>query len=141
MLAIKNYDSVKDIADTLEKEISETKSSLGEYLRKLDEIRTFAEKSKRVREIVMKMSGKKTGANDSMGELEIGGLKIILDANAFHQLTAIESAVRSHQERLMVLQKASEGLKSLDQIGDTEGLNFIVLENHGVPERILLKTQ
>ena len=138
--AIKTYGSVGEIAETLDKEIADTRSNLGEYLRRLDEIRTLAEKSKRIREIVTKLTGKKNGPIESSGEMEVGSLKIVLDANAFHQLTIIESAVRSHQERLMALQKAREALKPLDQLSDTEGLNFIVLENQGVPERILLKT-
>jgi len=137
---IKTYGSVGEIAETLDKEIADTRSNLGEYLRRLDDIRTLAEKSKRIREVVTKLTGKKNGSIESSGEMEVGSLKIVLDANAFHQLTIIESAVRSHQERLMALQKAREALKPLDQLSDTEGLNFIVLENQGVPERILLKT-
>jgi hypothetical protein len=137
---IKKYKSIEEIAETLDKEIADTKSNLGEYLRQLDEIRNLAEKSKRIRETVMKVAGKKNGSDESSGEVAIGSLKIVLDANAFHQLTIIESAVRSHQERLMVLQKAREGMKALDQLGDTEGLNFVVLEDQGIPERILLNT-
>jgi len=139
-LVIRNYSSVKEIAETLDKEIADMKSNLGEYLRKLDEMRTLAEKSKRIRETVMKMAGKRNASSESSEEIEIGSLKIVLDANAFSQLTIIESAVRSNQERLMSMQKAREGLKSLDQLGDTEGLNFMVLEKQGVPERVLLKT-
>jgi hypothetical protein len=63
----------------------------------------------------------------------------VLDANAFQELTAIEDAVRSHQERLLVLQKARDGLKHLDQLGDTEGVKFMVVESEGVPQSILLK--
>ena len=37
---------------------------LGEYLRRLDEIRTLAEKSKKVRDVVMKLAGKKTSSKD-----------------------------------------------------------------------------
>jgi hypothetical protein len=47
--------------------------------------------------------------------------------------------VRSQQERLLVLQKAREALKWLNQLGDTDGLKFMVMENEGVPERILFK--
>jgi DNA-directed RNA polymerase beta' subunit len=137
--AVKTYGSVGEIAETLDKEIADTKSNLGEYLRKLDEIRTKAEKSKKIRETVIKLTGKKNAA-ESSEEIDVGSLKIVLDANAFHQLTIIESAVRSHQERLLVLQKAREALKPLDQLSDMDGLNFMVLENQGVPERILLKT-
>jgi hypothetical protein len=135
---IKEYTSAQAIAEALDKQLSETKSILGEYLRKLDEIRTLAEKSKKVREVVMKLAGKKA-PTESQNEIMVGSLNIILDASAFHELTAIESAVRSHQERLLVLQKVREALKWLDQLGDTEGLKYLVVEDDGVPERILFK--
>jgi len=137
---IKTYHSVKEILDTLDKEIADTKSNLGSYLRKLDETRTLAEKSKKIRDVVMKLAGKKNGNTENLGEIDVGGMKIVLDANALHELTAIEDAVRSHQEYLMVLQKVREGLKPLDQLGDTDGLEFIIVENNKVPERILLKS-
>ena len=135
---IKEYTSAQAMAENLDKQLSETKSVLGEYLRKLDEIRTIAEKSKKVREIVMKLAGKK-GPTENASEITVGTLNIVLDANPFHELTAIESVVRSHQERLLVLQKAREALKWLDQLGDTEGLKYLVVEDEGVPERILFK--
>lgn len=138
VVQIKEYSSAEEIAETLEKEISETKSILGEYLRRLDDIRALAEKSKKIREVVMKLAGKKA-ATESLGEIPVGNLSIILDANPFHELTAIEEVVRSHQERLLLLQKSREALKWLDQVGDTEGLKYMVVERDGVPERILFK--
>jgi len=138
VVQIKEYSSAEEIAETLEKEISETKSVLGEYLRRLDDIRALAEKSKKIREVVMKLAGKKA-ATESLGEIPVGNLNIILDANPFHELTAIEEVVRSHQERLLMLQKSREALKWLDQVGDTEGLTFLVVEHEGVPSRILFK--
>jgi hypothetical protein len=138
VVEIKEYGSAEEIAETLEKEISETKSTLGEYLRRLDDIRSLAEKSKKIHEVVMKLAGRKA-ASESLGEIAIGNLNIVLDANPFHELTAIEEVVRSHQERLLALQKAREALKWLDQIGDTEGLKYLVVEQEGIPERILFK--
>jgi hypothetical protein len=138
VVQIKEYASAEEIAEILEKGISETKSMLGEYLRRLDDIRALAEKSKKIREVVMKLAGKKA-STESLGEITIGNLSIVLDANPFHELTAIEEVVRSHQERLLVLQKTREALKWLDQLGDTEGLRYLVVENDGVPERILFK--
>ena len=139
VVQIKEYGSAENIAETLDKEIAETKSTLGEYLRRLDEIRNLAEKSKKIREVVMKLAGKAKAGSEGLGEINVGNLNIILDANPFHELTAIESVVRSHQERLLVLQKAREALKWLDQLGDTEGLKYLVVESEGVPERILFK--
>ena len=139
VVQIKEYESAEEIAETLDKDISHTKSTLGEYLRRLDEIRNLAEKSKKIREVVMKLAGKTKGSSESLGEISVGNLNIVLDANPFHELTAIESVVRSHQERLLVLQKAREALKWLDQLGDTDGLKYLVVETEGVPERILFK--
>jgi hypothetical protein len=138
VVEIKEYESAEKIAEKLDKEIGDTKSSLGEYLRRLDEIRNLAEKSKKVREVVMRLAGKKA-TTETLGEIAVGNLNIVLDANPFHELTAIESVVRSHQERLLILQKAREALKWLDQLGDTDGLNYLVVETDGVPERILFK--
>jgi hypothetical protein len=135
---IKEYTSAQAISEAMDKQLSETKSILGEYLRKLDEIRTLAEKSKKVREVVMKLAGKKA-PTESQSEITVGTLNIVLDASAYHELTAIESVVRSHQERLLVLQKVREALKWLDQLGDTEGLKYLVVEDEGIPERILFK--
>ena len=139
VVEIKEYGSAEEIEETLDKDISHTKSTLGEYLRRLDDIRTLAEKSKKIREVVMKLAGKSKVSSESLGEISIGSLNIVLDANPFHELTAIESVVRSHQERLLILQKAREALKWLDQLGDTEGLKYVVVESEGVPERILFK--
>ena len=138
VIEMKEYESAIEIAKSIDSSISKTKSILGEYLRKLDSIRNLAERSKKIREVVFKLAGKKSAQN-SLGEITVGDLNVILDANPFHELIAIEQVVRSQQNRLLVLQKARETLNWVDQIGDTEGLKYMVLESDGVPEKILLK--
>ena len=138
VVELKEYESATDIAKFMDSEISKTKSVLGEYLRRLDGIRNLTERSKKIREVVFKLAGKKSVQN-SLGEIDVGDLSIILDANPFHELTAIEKVDRSQQDRLLILQRAREALNWVDQIGDTEGLKYLVLERDGVPEKILLK--
>ena len=138
VVELKEYDSATEISRTIDEEITRTKSMLGEYLRRLDEIRALAERSKKIRDVVFKLAGKKA-TQENLGEISVGGLNVVLDANPFHELTAIEEVVRSQQDRLLVLQKSREALKWVDQIGDTDGLLYIVLERDGVPERILFK--
>jgi len=138
VVEIKEFQSAEEIEEILDKKISSTKSTLGEYLRRLDEIRTLAERSKKIRQVVMKLAGKKA-SEESMGEISVGDVKIVLEATPLDELTAIESVVRSHQELLLMLQKAREALKPLGELGDTEGMKILVVEKQGVPERILLK--
>ena len=136
---LKEYESVNEIVKALDNNINLTKNMLGQYLRRLDEIRSLAERSKKVRDIVTKLAGKKAAAANTLGEITVGNLNVVLDANPFHELTAIEEAVRSQQDRLLLLQKAREGMKWVDQLEDADGLKFMVLESDGVPARILLK--
>lgn len=138
VVELKRYDSADILATTIEDEISETKSNLGDYLRRLDDIRTLAEKSKKIREVVFKLAGRKQ-SNEQLGEVNVGDINVVLDANPFHELTVIEEVVRSQQDRLLVLQKARESMKWMDDIGSAEGINYLVLERDGIPEKILLK--
>lgn len=138
VVEIKEFSSVEEIEEALDKEISETKSNLGQYLRRLDEIRSLAEKTKKIRQVVMKLAGKKVDA-ERLGEISVENVNVVLDANPLDELTALESVVRSHQERLLKVQKAREALKPLDEFGDTEGVKFLIIETDGVPERVLLK--
>ena len=62
IVKIKEFSSVEQIEKALDKEISEIKSNLSKYLQRLDEICALAEKQKRVREVVMKLAGKKASA-------------------------------------------------------------------------------
>jgi hypothetical protein len=139
VVEIKEYSSVEELEGRLETEISNTKSTLGEYLRRLDEIRNLAEKARKIREVVMKLAGKTKSSADTLGEISIGNLTIVLDANPVEELQAIEFAVRSQQERLLVLQKAREGLRPLDQLAENGDIKYLVVENNGVPERVLFK--
>ena len=138
VVELKEYESATEISEGLDNEISRVKSMLGEYLRRLDDIRALAERSKKIREMVFKLAGKK-GGQESLGEINLGDLNIILDAGPFHELTAIEKVVRSQQDRLSLLQKAREALNWLDEIEETEGIKYLVVERDGAPERILLK--
>lgn len=137
-VGIKEYSSAMKIAENIEKEIAQTKSALGEYLRQLDDVRGVAEKSKKLQDIVAKVAGKKQ-SKENPSQIDVNGLEIVLDATPLHKLAAIESVVRSHQQRLLALQKAREALGPLAPLGDTEGIRYMVLEKEGIPEQILLK--
>jgi len=138
VVELKEYESATEISENLDSEISRVKSMLGEYLRRLDDIRALAERSKKIREMVFKLAGKR-GGEENLGEINVGELNVVLDAGPFHELTAIEKVVRSQQDRLSLLQKAREALKWLDEIEETEGIKYLVIERDGAPERILLK--
>jgi len=105
IVKIKEFSSVEQIEKALDKEISEIKSNLSKYLQRLDEICALAEKQKRVREVVMKLAGKKASAKN-LGEIHLDGINVVLDANLLDEFTTLESVVSSHQKRLKKVQEA-----------------------------------
>ena len=135
---LKEYSSTKEIAENIDKEIAETKSALGEYLRQMDGARSAAEKVQRLNDLVAQATGKKL-PRENPNQIEINGLEIILDAAPIHELDAIETVVRNRQQRLLDLQKIKESMASLDSLSETEGLKCLVLEKEGVPEQIMLR--
>jgi len=137
-VGIREYGSAVEIAENIDTQIAHTKSALGEYLRQLYDVRAVAERSKKLHDIVAKVSGKKQ-RTENPEQVHVNGLAIVLDATPLHKLDALESVLRSHQQRLLSLQKAKDALGSLEPLGDTEGMRILVLERERIPEQILLK--
>jgi hypothetical protein len=137
-VGIEEYSSASEITQKIEKEIAATKSALGKYLRQLDDKRAVAEKVQKLHELFAKIANKKE-TKENTNQIEVNGLEIFLDATALNELTALESVVKSHQQRLMALQQAQEALKALDEVSDTEGIRYLVFQKEGIPEQVLLK--
>jgi hypothetical protein len=136
-MAIKDYSSFLQLSEKINKEISQTKSKLGEYLLQIDNKKVLAEKSQKILNIVSKMTGKPHG-KENQDELLIDGLQIVLDATPRHELEVLENVVKSQQNRLLHLQKTKKAINELSQLGEVQGINFFVVEKHGIPEKILL---
>lgn len=137
-VGIKEYSSVSEIEESIDKEVAETKSALGQYLRQLDDKRAAGERTQRLYNVVAKMADKKPSKRTS-SQIDLNGLDIVLDANVLDELTAIENVVESHQQRLIALEKARCSLQKLDQAGATDGIKYLALEKEGIPEQIMLK--
>ena len=136
-MTIKDYSSFSQLSENINREISRTKSKLGEYLLQIDNKTVLAEKSQRILNMVSKMTGKQQ-SNENQSELSINGLQVVLDATPRHELEVLENVVKSQQDRLFHLQKTKKAIKELDQLGEIQGINFFVVEKHGIPEKILL---
>ncbi len=139
VVELRKYKYANEVAKALENEIDRTQSLLSEYLRRLDKIRVLAKCSKKVRNVDSKLAGKKK-TRKILRETSIGDLNIVLGATPLHELSAIEEAAASQQDKLFTLQKAREDMKWVNQIENAEGLKYLVLEKDGVPTQVLLQT-
>ena len=139
LVTIREYSSPTEITEKIDKEIDNTKSALGQYLRQLEETKVVAEKLRKLQDAIAKATHKKL-PKEKPNQIRIDGLEIVLDVTALHELDAIETVVRNRQQRLMALVKTKESLSSFGSLCETEGLKYLVLEKEGIPEQILLRT-
>lgn len=137
LVTIKEYSSVKEQAEKIDKEISEVNCALGQYLRQMDNARCTAEKIERLANVVSKATGKKL-PKENPNQLEINGLEIIMDATPIHELAAFEIVARSLQQQLLSLQKIKESIGLLIPLYEIADIKCKVLEKEGIPEQILL---
>jgi Mg/Co/Ni transporter MgtE len=141
-IEVRSYNSINDLIGSIDEEVSRSKSQLGEYLRRFDEIRFLAERSRRLRETLLKAVGSKE-RQALMDGVKIGEITVVLDVRPEHELTVLEEAVKSYQERILTLQKARESLKGFEmareEADEVKGIVCTVLENNGIPQRILVK--
>jgi hypothetical protein len=135
-VSLKEFGSASEILKFVDQAITDTKNALNGYMHKLEDIRELAEKSRIIREVIYKYAGKRS---TSESEVFVSGVNVIFDAKSVHELSVLEEAVRGQQGRLVELQRTRENLKWADQIGDAEGVRFIVLEKDGVPKKILVR--
>jgi hypothetical protein len=140
MYKINEFTSYMEVTKTLDKEISDTKSMLSKYLSRLDGVRHRAENLKKLRSTLSKVVGRKA-LKQSSGEINVEDMTIVLDASPLDEMNALESVVRSYQERLSSLKKARESLDSFNELGDTDGMKIQLVEANGIPETILINIQ
>jgi hypothetical protein len=135
-VSLKEFGSASDILKFVDQAITDAKNVLNGYMHKQEDIRELAEKSRKIREVIYKYAGKRS---TSESEVFVSGVNVIFDAKSVHELSVLEEAVRGQQGRLAELQRTRENLKWADQIGDAEGVRFIMLEKDGVPKKILVR--
>jgi len=120
---IKEYSSTQQITEKIDEQIAATKTTIGEYLHKLDNIRTAAANE----------------TDKKREQIYVNGIEIIVNTKPLNELKAIEMAARSNIERLTALKMARESLELLEIFSNIRDLKYLVLEKEGIPERILVK--
>lgn len=137
-MELKEYVSLEKVVEAVDRKIAHAKARTMKELLRLDKLRRLVHRSRNVNEAIIRLAGKGfTKSGERMDEITIGNLTVVLDADRLHELAMMEEVVRSYQEKLLILQKTRESLKWFDQMSDIEEFKFLVLEQDGVPERIM----
>lgn len=131
---VKEFSSVAEFIKDLDDDISELRRRMGEFLKRLEELRIRAEQERRIRELLAKLGMKSEAAANVVS---LRGLTVIFNPTAEQEQTALEVAVENLNNKLAALQAMR---KELEVFGGAELIAKIrVVYVDGIPRAVLFK--
>ncbi len=133
----REFANISEMIKPIDEEISKVRSMLGDYLRKLDESKLKSDKIKKARTAIAKIAGTEIDIAPSSKELDIMGLKIIINPTPEDEALALEEIVKDLQERLTTLQRVRKSLEPLTTMDVEVGIVALMKDN--IPVKIFVK--
>ncbi len=133
---MRRFESAEEFLKSIDQEIQDIRSRLGEYLRRVEEAKAKAEMLRKFEEVLGKLGARPSTPQSQ--EITLGELKIIINPTPNQELEALVNVVRDLQNRLNRLERLKQHLEPLRQIAVT-GMQIEVLYEDGVPVQVFLR--
>jgi len=137
VVEIREYERVADLVKPVDDQINKIRSLLGDYLRRLDEARVRIEKLNKVRSSLAKIVGGEVNVSQGSQEIDLMGLKIIVNPTPQDEISVYEEVVKDLQNRLTVLQRVKKALEPLSAMDVDVGVSVLIRDE--VPVKILVR--
>lgn len=134
-IVIKEFVNVSEFIKSLDDALAEYRKKLGEMLRKIEELRIRSEQERKLKSVLAKLGMTETPPPSN--EITLRNVKIIINPSPSQELSALETAVDSLNNRITMLtavRKEAEVLGGLDV-----GLKIVVVYVDDLPKTIMLK--
>ena len=135
-ISITVFNSAPEFKSYVEKTITDSKMTLGDYMKSIEEIRKKYERTKKRYDTLKKLTGKVEVTKDTK-QIDVGGFKVLVNPTAEYELTLMEEAITSLQEKVNLFEKAREMFPALVD----ETMKVGVVLNDGVPTGFMLYMQ
>jgi len=122
------FDNVNDLSKYVDQSIADTKAALGYHTQHIEEVRKRYDKSKKRIEGFRKLGGKADHLKGTK-QVEVAGFRVLVNPTAEYELTIMEEAITSIQDRLEAFEKA----KQLYPAVSDENMKIGMILNDGVP--------
>lgn len=136
-IAVSMFNSAPDFAKHVEKSITETKNALGIYMREIEEVRKRYDKTKKRYDTLKKLTGGKTDVLKDTKQIDVAGFKVLVNPTAEYELSIMEEAIASLQEKATLFEKAKE----LFPVLTDESMKVGMVTNDGIPTGFMLYIQ
>ncbi|MCI0558984.1 MAG: hypothetical protein MN733_10850 [Nitrososphaera sp.] len=128
-ITISFFETIPEFKKYVEHSITETKTQLGSHLSQTEEVRQRYDKSRKHYDTLKKFTGGKQEVPKNTKQMEVAGFKVLVNPSAEYELTLMEEAVSTLQERLDAFEKTKE----LFPVVAEDGMKIGVVLNEGIP--------
>ncbi len=131
------FNTPEELKKSLDDEIGRVRTLLGDYLRRLEENRIKIERLKKAQEAIVKFAGEKQIPLLEGREIDLSGLKVLVNPSLRQEMDALEDVVKSLQDKLNIMQKIRKALDPLTSF--EEGIVTIVtVMSDNIPIKIMI---
>ncbi len=136
-LEFKTFNTPDELKKFLDDEIGRIRTLLGDYLRRLEENRIKTERLKKAQEAIVKLAGEKQVASFEGREIDLSGLKVLVNPSLRQETEVLEDIVKSLQDKLNIIQKIRKALDPLASF--EEGIVTIAtVMSDNIPVKIMI---
>lgn len=134
-LVIREFTSVSELIKSIDDAIADLRKILGEYLRKVEELRVKAEQENKLKNILSKLG---VAATAPANELNLKTVKVYINPTSEQELASLEAGLENINAKLTQLIAMRKDLDALAPLSDLN-VKITVVYVDGLPKTILLK--
>jgi alanyl-tRNA synthetase len=131
------FSSVSEMSKYVDQTTADIKAALGYHLKEIEGVRQRYDKAKKRYEGFKKITGGKSDALKDTKQLEVAGFKVLVNPSAEYELTIMEEAITSLQERLEAFEKTKELIPAVSE----ENMKIGMVLNDGTPTGFMFYVQ
>ena len=137
VVELRTFSSIEEFIKSIDNDISRLKALLGDYLRRMENVKIKAESLLKFEELLGKMA---EGAPASGKEIDLGNVKIVVNPSPKQVLDTLVEVVRSIQDRITALEKARKSLAIFEQVKEIVA-DIEVIYKDGVPVTVIVRME
>jgi prefoldin subunit 5 len=134
-VVVKEFSNVAELLKSIDDAISDLRKTLGEYLRRIEELRVKVEQETKLKAILGKLGLTTTSPPN---ELSLRNVRVVVNPTAEQELGSLEAALEGLNARLTQLTSIRKDLDVLSSLGDTS-VKITVIYVDGVPKSVFIR--
>ncbi|MEB3851460.1 MAG: hypothetical protein LRS49_02610 [Desulfurococcales archaeon] len=131
-----SFGNIGEFTKFIDDEISNLRSQLGEFLRRLEAAKARADIMTKIESFLAELARGQGGELQGR-QLQLGPVSVVVNPTPKQELDALVAAARSLQERIVVLERIKKSIEPLQRMPAVDVKIEVLMENR-IPTKVFL---